>query len=105
MFSHDVPDGEAAPVLPARDLEACASADQAYAQVGLESHPKNSVKRASVFSAWGAQFDGTVRCVAMDRTKLVALCAVTARIAASRLCSERLLQKLLGLWAFVFQFR
>ena len=41
----------------------------------------------------------------MDCTKLAALVLVTAQVAKLGMCSERLLQQLLGLWAFAFQFR
>ena len=41
----------------------------------------------------------------MDRTKLVMLSFLTALLAQKGVVSERLLQKVLGLWAFALQFR
>ena len=41
----------------------------------------------------------------MDRTKLCMVMFLTARVAAAGQATSRLLQKLLGLWAFAFQFR
>ena len=41
----------------------------------------------------------------INRTKLAALCPCTCRIACKGVISVRVLQKLLGLWAFAMQFR
>ena len=88
-----------------RDLEACALAEAAYVKAGLQIHPKKKERRVRVFKAWGAQFEGDTGTVSMDRTRLVSLCVCTARVAAHGVITERVLQKLLGLWAFAFQFR
>ena len=83
--------------MPARDLEACDCASQAYDRVGLQVHEKKSVLRAENFKVWGAHFIGSPAIVSMDCTKLAALSLVTARVASVGICSEKLLQKLLGL--------
>ena len=82
-----------------------ATLSEAYEAVGLVTHPKKSKRRARVFHAWGAHFEGDAATVGMDREKLAALSAETAGFAAGTLASEHLLQKVLGLWAFAFQFR
>ena len=105
VFPTYVPPGSESASSSGRDLEACALADEAYDGVGLQTHPKKRVRRAAIFSAWGAQFDGDSGFVAMDRSKLLALCVESARLASLGVCSERLLQKVLGLWAFGMQFR
>ena len=43
--------------------------------------------------------------VGMDRSKLAVLCSSSARLAAKGVCTERLLQKIMGLWVFACQFR
>ena len=88
-----------------RDLEACALAEAAYVKAGLQIHPKKKERRVRVFKAWGAQFEGDTGTVSMERTRLVSLCICTARVTAHGVVSERVLQKLLGLRAFAFQFR
>ena len=105
VFPHHVPVNAPASQQAGRDLEACQQAEEAYDTVHLEVHQKKSLRRESIFKVWGAQFHGTQGLVSMDATKLISLCVVTARVAQSKICTERLLQKLLGLWAFAFQFR
>ena len=105
IFPSYVPESASAQEAPGRDLEACAQADEAYIAVGLESHPKKKFRRASEFKAWGAHFEGNQGLVGMDRAKLVSLCAATAKLASLGCCTEQLLQKVAGLWAFAFQFR
>ena len=105
VFKRFVPIGTPAEVTPARDLQACEQADTAYRAVGLEAHPKKKVRRAANFKVWGAQFQGNKGLVSMDCTRLAALCLLTAQVASVGACSERLLHKILGLWAFAFQFR
>ena len=90
---------------PARDLEASSLAESAYSHGGLEAHPKKAVQRGARFQAWGAEFDGNRATVGINRTKLAALCPCTCRIACKGVISVRVLQKLLGLWAFAMQFR
>ena len=104
VFPQFVPVGASEEHFPARDLEACRQSDLAYGKVGLETHPKKVVRRAANCKVWGAQF--TEDClVSMDPTKLVSLCKVTAQLAHVGVASERLLSKVMGLWAFAFQFR
>ena len=105
MFDHFVPVGAPAEAIPARDLQACEQADTAFRTVGLEPHPKKVVRRAADFKVWGAQFQGNGGLVSMDCTRLGALCMLTAQVTSVSACSERLLHKMLGLWAFAFQFR
>ena len=105
VFDCKVPSGLAEDSPLGRDLEACAQAEEAYEHVGLQSHPKKRIRRAATFSAWGAHFDGDRGIVGMDRTKLALLCIESARLAAAGVCTERLLQKVMGLWAFACQFR
>ena len=105
LFPTAVPEEVPQEVAAGRDLEACAQAESAYTQVGLETHPKKSVRKASCFEVWGAHFLGDSGLLSMDCTKLVALSLTTACRAASGKTAERLLQKILGLWAFAFQFR
>ena len=105
VFDSVVPEGVSEDAPAGRDLEACAQADAAYHRVGLQTHPKKKVRRAKVFKVWGAHVDGDRAMVGMDRSKLAALCVVSARLAAKGVCTERLLQKIMGLWAFACQFR
>ena len=65
-----------------RDLEACAQAEAASDLVGLQSHPKEKVRRAKVFKVWGALVDGDRAMVGMDRSKLAVLCSTSTRLAA-----------------------
>ena len=105
VFPHHVPVNAPASQQAGRDLETCQQAEEAYNTVHLEVHQKKSLRRARMFKVWGAQFDGNQGLLSMDATKLISLIVVTARVAKSKICTERLLQKLLGLWAFAFQFR
>ena len=106
VFPHHVPAGASNDEVPARDLEACSQTDHAYEEVGLETHhPKKSVRRSDVFKVWGAQLLGDEGLLSIDSTKLAALSWTSARLARSGVCTEVLLQKVLGLWAFAFQFR
>ena len=104
IFSRHVPPFALAESMPGRVLEACGQADAAYRAVGLEPHPKKVIRRAPDFKVWGAQFQGDEAVVSMDCTRLAALCVVTGSVGLGK-CRERILQKLLGLWAFSFQCR
>ena len=105
VFPKTVPEGATAEDEPGRDMVSLAQADHAYAAVGLQTHPKKVVRRASNFKVWGAHFDGNSGMLSMDCTRLSWLCLVTAQITQVGLCTQRLLEKVLGLWAFGFQFR
>ena len=105
VFPEHVPANDDQVGSSCRDLQALAQADAAYSKVGLECHPKKRLRRADNFKAWGAHFDGNACLVGMDRTKLVMLSFLTALLAQKGVVSERLLQKVLGLWAFALQFR
>ena len=98
-----------APSSVGRDLEASTAADSAYEATGLQIHPKKKVRRASVFKAWGAQCEGDRALysplIELGSRLCVCVCVCTAKAAAGKASTERLLQKLLGLWAFAFQFR
>ena len=98
IFSQHVPAGASPESHPARDAIACSQADDAYEAVGLTTHPKKRVCRASVVKVWEAHIDGDSGVIAMDSTKLMALVWQTARLAAIGYASERLLQKVSGLW-------
>ena len=105
IFPRFVPEGASSFEVAGRDLVSCAQAEEAYRAVGLETHPKKAVRRAANFKVWGAHFQGDCGLLSMDCTKLAALCLVTSRVASLGICTEKLLQKLLGLWAFACQFR
>ena len=105
VFESKVPEGMGPEAPSGRDLEACSQAEAAYELVGLQSHPKKQVRRASVFKVWGAHVDEDRAMVGMDRCKLATLCTVSACLASLGICAERLLQKIMGLWAFACQFR
>lgn len=90
---------------PLRDEEACALADQAYNETGLTAHPKKRQRRASVYSAWGAQIEGRVGFLGAKRDRLLCLSTLTAVAARSPAISRVVLDSLLGSWAFCFQFR
>ena len=105
LFPSFVPAGADPITTPARDAEACYQADVAYAAVNLETHPKKRIRRAAVFKAWGAHVDGDSGIISMDRTRLVNLIVCTAQVTQLGVCTQHLLQRLAGLWAFAFQFR
>lgn len=88
-----------------RDEEAIENAAQAYKKVGLSDHPKKRLRRAAVYSAWGAQIEGRHGFVGMKRERLVALSIASMRAAKSPAVTRRLVESMLGSWAFAFQFR
>ena len=105
MFPEHVPAHDEQVGSSCRDLQALAQADAAYSKVELECHPKKRLRRADNFKAWGAHFDGNACLVGMDGTKLAMLSFLTALLAQKGVVSERLLQKVLGLWASALQFK
>ena len=77
------------------------SLKQAYRTIGLESHPKKEVRRASKAVVWGSETDGIAGTHAVPRAKLIALVSLTtARIDLGRV-SVSLLESLVGMWGAV----
>ena len=90
---------------PLRDSEACKNGDNAYQAAGLSYHPKKRLRRASVYSAWGAEIEGVEGLVGAKRSRLASLAFATGLAAKSPALTRHLLQVLLGCCAFCFQFR
>eukprot|EP00435_Cladocopium_sp_Y103_P060681 s641_g22.t1 len=98
-----VPSGQ--PDVFLRDAEACEAGDRAYSAAGLTFHPRKRVRRASTFTAWGAEFQGKEGLVGAKRSRLCSLAFATGLAAKSPALTRRVIEVLLGCWAFCFQFR
>ena len=88
-----------------RDEEAFASAEQAYAEANLESHPKKRQRRVLNAKVWGIEIEGLRGLVGPVRSRLLALATLTARAAAPGPVDQQVLEGLCGLWSFSAQFR
>lgn len=88
---------------PGRDLQAFQSAEHAYNSTGLEAHPGKKVRRSC--RVWGAEIEGVSGLVGPSRTRLLKLSQLTSVVAQSGPIDEKVLEALLGLWAYCAQFR
>ena len=93
------------PEMPLRDHDACANAAAAYDHAGLVVHEKKQVRRAEVFCAWGAEVEGVHGYCGAKRSRLAWLAVLTFKASRSRVLTRKLLDELVGCWAFCLQFR
>ncbi|CAE8616972.1 unnamed protein product [Polarella glacialis] len=85
--------------------EVFAKAHTAYRDCGLQSKASKEKRNAAVITAWGATLEGFEGLVGMPRHKLWLLMQITVEIASLGVCSQELLESLLGLWAYAYSFR
>lgn len=88
-----------------RDSEACEAGDRAYSAAGLTFHPRKRIRRASTFTAWGAEIQGKEGLLGAKRSRLCSLAFASGLAAKSPALTRRVVEVLLGCWAFCFQFR
>ena len=88
-----------------RDSQAVEAGDRAYSAAGLSYHPKKRVRRASTFTAWGAEIQGKEGLLGAKRSRLCSLSFASGLAAKSPALTKKVLEVLLGCWAFCFQFR
>ena len=90
---------------PARDLEAFASAEKAYAAANLEAHPKKRQRRSLHTKVWGVELEGRRGLVGPVRARLLALASLSAQASRPGPVDQHILEGLCGLRAFCAQFR
>lgn len=88
-----------------RDQAAFAAAETAYSMHGLEAHPKKRVRRSLHCRVWGTELEGNLGLVGPVRARLFRLARLSTLAAKKAAMSEKILECLLGLWAYCCQFR
>lgn len=93
---------------PGRDLQAFQSAEHAYNSTGLETHPGKKVRRSPCCRVWGAEIEGVSglgRSISNPAFEAVATDFDQWWHSQVRPIDEKVLEALLGLWAYCAQFR
>ena len=91
--------------LPATDTLRVNAVRKAYQTVGLTRAEKKSFDRLLEFRAWGGDVHGgkgTINAPLQMRREVWSITLATVRYG---MCSKRFLQRLLGFYCFIFQFR
>ena len=90
---------------PGRDEAAFASAEEAYAKVGLEAHPKKRRRRVLHAQVWGAEIEGEKGLVGPNRGRLFQLAKFSAELAKPGGVDLKIVEAVTGLWAHCAQYR
>lgn len=88
-----------------RDQAAFSAAETAYSLHGLEAHPKKRVRRSLHCKVWGTELEGNLGLVGPVRARLFRLARLSTLASKKAAMSEKILECLLGLWAYCCQFR
>ncbi|CAE7241416.1 unnamed protein product [Symbiodinium sp. CCMP2592] len=95
----------AAPADARRGAKRLESAHAAYAAAGLLAHPEKGHRDAEEATFWGVKLHGTDGLLRASPSRLGPLMLITSRVCCLGLCSNSLLQSLVGSWTSVFLLR
>ena len=90
---------------PLRDTDVFSKANEAYAKVGLVSHPGKQRRHQTKGTLLGADFDGERGRVSAPRDRLTLLVWISAIICRKGTCTYKLFASLLGCWIHALLFR
>ena len=88
-----------------RDMAAFEAASTAYAATNLEAHPGKRVRRSLHCKVWGAELEGDHGLAGPVRARLLRLAQLTAALVQCGVADQKVLEAVLGLWAYCAQFR